>query len=197
MVMTTHRQMKGLKAIGVKDSKQLSVAGREELEAPIAGHIVAHGFTVIGAEVVGDHRQNINQLELQAMAAWIRQINPKAVYVDVPAPGGKGVENFCQTLAWWGGIARSRILGANKGDQRFPIVSAASIMAKLHRDRLIETIKTECGDFGSGYPSDPKTVAYLKEVLSIPGQVLPAWVRAKWGTLRHLAGPRLEQSPLF
>lgn len=186
--------MVDLRAAGVKDSKQLSPDQRHQLEGPIRSHIVAHGFSVISAEVVGDDRYNVNHLELEAMASWIFQVRPKAVYVDVPARAGKGLENFCQTLAWRSGISRSRILGANKADQRFPIVSAASIMAKIHRDGLVDSLRHECGDFGSGYPSDPKTVAYLRALVSRTGHVVPNWVRAKWETYRQLVGEASQPS---
>lgn len=196
MVMVTHRQIKTLKDIGVKDSKLLTVNGRQRLHSPIAEAVTAHGFTVIEAEAVGDERRNVNQLELVAMGNWIRQVRPKAVYVDVPAPPGKGLEHFCEMLAWHGGLPRSRVLGANKADQRFPIVSAASIMAKLHRDRLLEEAKELAGeDFGSGYPADPKTQAYLRGVVARGGDV-PQWVRVKWETYRQLVAQQ-EQAHLF
>ncbi len=61
-------------------------------------------------------------------------------------------------------INKIKIVVANKADDKFLVVSAASIIAKVIRDREIEKIKKEIGvDFGSGYPSDPKTKAFLKE----------------------------------
>ena len=45
-----------------------------------------------------------------------------------------------------------------KADAIYPIVSAASIAAKVSRDRTIEKLGEGAG---SGYPSDPKTKAWL------------------------------------
>ncbi|MAE13458.1 ribonuclease HII, partial [Candidatus Woesearchaeota archaeon] len=51
----------------------------------------------------------------------------------------------------------------HKADLNHPIVSAASIIAKVTRDREIEKIKQKIKiDFGSGYPADPKTQAFIK-----------------------------------
>ena len=62
-------------------------------------------------------------------------------------------------------------------------VSAASIIAKVTRDREIEKIKKEVGiDFNSGYTSDPITQAYIKRRHEFPA-LLP-YLRTKWSTLR-------------
>jgi len=212
MVVATWDQMKALRVAGVKDSKQLTARRREAMESAIVDGVVSYGFTVLEAEVVGDARHNINHLEIQAMAMFIRQVRPQAVYVDVPVRAGKALENFCVSLSWLSEFPRSRILGANKADQRFPIVSAASILAKLHRDRLVGEIKARCGDFGSGYPSDPRTVAYLKDLVFRPermvtagsgspsagcsGGTMPTWIRTKWETYRLLAA-QANQTALF
>ena len=52
----------------------------------------------------------------------------------------------------------------HKADLNYPIVSAASILAKVTRDAEIEKIKKKIKvDFGSGYMSDPKTVNFLEK----------------------------------
>lgn len=44
----------------------------------------------------------------------------------------------------------------------YPVVAAASILAKVTRDKEIDKIKKKIKvDFGSGYPSDPKTTEFL------------------------------------
>lgn len=53
----------------------------------------------------------------------------------------------------------------SKADSKFPVVGAASIVAKVTRDRTLHSMMAEHGftaDFGCGYPSDPSTVAWLK-----------------------------------
>ena len=52
----------------------------------------------------------------------------------------------------------------HKADLNHPSVAAASILAKVTRDREIQKIKAEIGqDLGSGYPSDPTTKAFLEQ----------------------------------
>jgi len=63
-----------------------------------------------------------------------------------------------------------RIVALNKGE-RVPQVAAASIVAKVVRDRLIDLLKREVGDFGSGYPSDPRTVEFVKRGL-VPSECI-------------------------
>jgi ribonuclease H2 subunit A len=84
-----------------------------------------------------------------------------------------------------------------KADSLFKIVGAASIIAKVTRDRYIEGWRdVEDGDKevedvirGSGYPSDPKTQAYLKdnvdEVFGYKGSV-----RFSWATVRVILEKR-------
>ena len=60
------------------------------------------------------------------------------------------------------------LLCSFKADTLYPEVSAASVVAKFTRDSIIEELKIEFGDFGSGYPSDPKTRAYLGKIKGTP-----------------------------
>jgi len=54
----------------------------------------------------------------------------------------------------------------SKADSLFPVVGAASIVAKVTRDRTLQTLMASHGHtepFGCGYPGDPLTVAWLKK----------------------------------
>jgi ribonuclease HII len=64
------------------------------------------------------------------------------------------------------------------------IVSAASIIAKVTRDRAIARLNREY-DLGSGYPSDPKTVEFVRDWFSRYGQV-PDFVRKSWSPVKLL-----------
>lgn len=76
---------------------------------------------------------------------------------------------------------------SKKADALFPIVSAASIAAKVTRDALIESWE-EAGRAeaprGSGYPSDPKTKAYIRTMVD-PIFGLPAIARHSWSTAQE------------
>jgi ribonuclease HII len=69
----------------------------------------------------------------------------------------------------------------HSADGTYPIVAAASIVAKVERDRRVEELRDEYGDVGSGYPSDPTTRAFLREYVREHGR-LPACARASWKT---------------
>ncbi|MBA0729422.1 hypothetical protein Golax_022430, partial [Gossypium laxum] len=76
---------------------------------------------------------------------------------------------------------------AKKADSLYPVVSGASIVAKVTRDRALrewvleETSENMHRSFGSGYPGDPETKAWLAHHKhSIFG--FPTLVRFSWGT---------------
>ena len=61
--------------------------------------------------------------------------------------------------------------------------------ASLTRDRIIENLKEEVGDFGSGYPADPKPIAFLRKWLSERSSP-PPYVRTHWKTYTRLVRER-------
>jgi ribonuclease HII len=71
-------------------------------------------------------------------------------------------------------------------------VAAASIVAKVVRDREIRKLHLMYGDFGSGYPSDPKTKNFARHCLSTH-QPLPPIIRTKWATISRLRRPRQQR----
>ena len=75
-----------------------------------------------------------------------------------------------------------KVVAEHGADDGYAIVSAASIVAKVERDMEINKIKKEFKDIGSGYPSDPKTISFLK---NIPYNELPDFVRRSWSTVKR------------
>ncbi|MCK4614298.1 MAG: ribonuclease HII, partial [Thermoplasmata archaeon] len=78
-----------------------------------------------------------------------------------------------------------RIISEHKADTKYPAVSAASIVAKVTRDREMEKLRQEYGELGSGYPSDPITRAYLLDLFR-KGKELPPFVRRSWETIKKI-----------
>ena len=70
----------------------------------------------------------------------------------------------------------------HKADAKIPVVAAASIIAKETREMEIEKIKDRIGDFGSGYPSDKRTIKFLESFYDDNGK-WPEEVRESWSTL--------------
>ncbi len=84
-------------------------------------------------------------------------------------------------------------------DESHPVVAAASVVAKVERDRVVAALDEEYRSrgydgIGSGYPSDPTTRAFLREYVAREGD-LPACARRSWSTCDDLLAAN-EQSAL-
>ncbi|MBU0761453.1 MAG: ribonuclease HII, partial [Candidatus Altiarchaeota archaeon] len=69
----------------------------------------------------------------------------------------------------------------HKADDKYAEASAASILAKVERDRDIEKLKDIWGDFGSGYPSDPLTQDFIRKLRE--KGAYPDFIRKSWSTV--------------
>ncbi|MHA1491899.1 MAG: ribonuclease HII, partial [Promethearchaeota archaeon] len=83
----------------------------------------------------------------------------------------------------------------HKADDTYPIVSAASIIAKNKRDALINDLKKKYGDLGSGYPSDEKTTTFLHNWIK-KNKKVPHFARATWSTTRKILTEELENKKI-
>ena len=180
-----------LKAMGVKDSKKLSPAQRENLYGKV-GRLCKYTTVKVTAQelnVMMDHH-NLNEIEAIKIAQAIDQlaIRDATVYVDspdnVPAKFARRIEKYVKT--------RVRIVSANRADDTYVIVGAASIIAKVTRDREIERIRKETGiEFNSGYTSDKITQKYISQRKDYPA--LEPYLRTKWSTLRTEKQKKLSE----
>jgi len=180
-----------LKEMGVKDSKKLSPHQREALYGPV-GKLCKYTTVKITAQEINTmmDKHNLNEIEAIKVAQAIDQLAMRdaTVYVDspdnVPAKFARRIEKYVKT--------RVRIVSANKADDTYVIVGAASIIAKVTRDREIEKIKKETGiDFNSGYTSDPKTQKCVHNRKDYPA--LEPYLRTKWSTLRTERQKKLSE----
>lgn len=111
-------------------------------------------------------------------------IDIDSVYIDTVGPP-KQYQEMLEKL-----FPRIKITVAKKADSLYPIVSAASIVAKVTRDSILknwefkETLEFE-RDFGSGYPSDPNTVKWLKNNFH-PLFGFPSLIRFSWSTAEKI-----------
>ncbi|XBW38767.1 hypothetical protein QEN19_004353 [Hanseniaspora menglaensis] len=71
---------------------------------------------------------------------------------------------------------------SKKADSIYPIVSVASVIAKVTRDMHLKELSKESGGVGSGYPSDPNTVKFLKQNVSPVIGWKPEFTRFSWNT---------------
>jgi ribonuclease HII len=195
-VIIEEEKIERLKMLGVKDSKQLLPSARNRLSKEIPGIVDDYHVLEIGSEELdkivnrAPKFQRLNMLEAKVMAQVIEKLRPEMVYVD---SSDTRTERFKNNILDYLSFT-PRIVSEHKADINYPVVSAASIMAKVHRDNKIEEIKKEYGEIGSGYAHDAVTIKFLREYYSENGD-FPPIVRRSWKTLGNIVRD-LTQSAL-
>lgn len=157
---------KKLEWMGVKDSKLLSSQVREELFEQIRD--VVHDFRI---EVVEPDaidlsltESNLNWLEAETSARLVSDLDPDKIIIDCPSVNIEAYRNYFADRLSTGVRNKAELLVEHKADLNYVVVAAASVIAKVIRDRQVERLKSEIGiDFGSGYMSDQKTQKFLEE----------------------------------
>jgi len=195
-VMVVEEKLDRLKALGVKDSKQLPQSVRTRLSKEIPNVVDDYHLIELGAEELdkivnrAPKFQRLNLLEAKVMAQVIEKLRPELAYVDSSDTRPERFKNnILDCLSF-----TPRIVSEHKADINYPVVSAASILAKVHRDSRIEEIKREYGEVGSGYAHDVLTVKFLRDYYSDHGD-FPPIVRRSWKTLGNIVRD-LTQSTL-
>lgn len=189
--------------LGVKDSKMLTAQKREELYDPI----LALGKASVVERTAADlnlamDRASLNDIEAKQMAEALKGLettvqgsgkktkkahatpNPiERAYIDTPDPTLSTFERRLKRFY----KGTTKLVLSHKADQKYPVVSAASVIAKVTRDATIQKIKDEVGeDFGSGYSHDARTVAFLKAHWTDKSHPMHAHVRSHWATAKNL-----------
>ncbi|MEM0100832.1 MAG: ribonuclease HII [Candidatus Methanomethyliaceae archaeon] len=166
--------------LGVKDSKKLSYKKREELYEKII-KIVKYHIEVIDAETIDKERKkkNLNDIEIDLIIKIINKLKPDVVQIGSP---DINIKNFVNKIIMK--VKNIQIISVHHAESIFPTVAAASILAKVTRDRIIENLKKIYGDFGSGYPSDPKTKDFILNAVK-KGEI-PNIIRKSWKTYINL-----------
>jgi len=188
--LTEERRLDELTALGVRDSKLLSRDRRESLFDALqaVGERIAIAVppSQIDSAVA---RGELNLLEARVFARLLRMTDARKVYVDACDPRA---ERFGQRVKALAGTS-ARIVSRHHADRDLPIVSAASIVAKVCRDRAVGRLRARLdSDFGSGYPSDAKTERFVRAHLAA-GTDHVSWLRYSWSTVERLkARPRLR-----
>jgi ribonuclease HII len=172
-----------LASTGVKDSKQLSAARRERI-VPQLGALGECRTIPIPARTIDRYvaRGDLNELELEAFATLVRELRPEVAFVDACDPDAERFGRRLDELS--GGIAR--VVSAHRADEDVLVVSAASVVAKVERDREMDRLRAVLDeDLGSGYPSDPATAACV-ERHARDGGAIPPWMRRSWATVQRV-----------
>lgn len=162
--------------MGVRDSKRLTPKKRESLEVRIKQNVEKCWVVKIPISLID--RKNLNTLEIESTASIISEADAEKVFLDVPV-AGSGIDKYIKRIRkiLQKGVP---IIGENHADDLYPCVSAASILAKVERDRIIKNLQERYGDFGSGYPADDKTHKFILE-----WHKFPEIVRKRWSPVRE------------
>lgn len=182
-----------IKELGVKDSKLLSPKRREELFVQLKSQLLKYKIIEIPAEVIDVSRLNLginlNELEMKNMAEIINELKPKKSYVDAVDANLKNVHYQIKKHL----RVDTEIIAEHKADITYPIVSAASILAKVTRDKRVKELSEKYGEIGSGYPSDPTTKTFLSEWFK-ENKSFPNFVRKSWETIAEFEAKRKQSS---
>lgn len=175
---------KRLRKLEVRDSKRLSPGQREAMYAELKKFCTFKWIEISAADLnklMGEI--SLNDIEANAMADLVKQVDDADVMIDMP-------DRYSWTFR--GRMQRfgvTRFEAEHKADDRYPIVSAASICAKIIRDGKIEEIKKATCDFGSGYPGDKKTMQALRDKEKL--RMLQPFIRRRWKTIEDLGQTKL------
>ncbi len=164
-----------LSALGVKDSKKLTAKTREKLYKKIILIVDSYYVAKISPKSIDNSvkKHGLNKLEAKYMAKVISKLNPDTSFVDScdvnPKRFGKEISRLSNN---------KKIRSYHHADSRFIVVSAASIIAKVTRDKVITRLRKN-HDLGSGYPSDRKTINFVKKYYKTQ-KIMPNFVRKSW-----------------
>ena len=175
---------KDIENLGFKDSKQLTPKKRNEF-AELIKREFPYAVEIIEPVVVDEYRREnkLNLLNREAFERLISKLNPKVAYVDAADVNENRFGNEIKK-----GLTNQNdtdVISMHKADAKIPVVAAASIIAKETREKEIERMKHRIGDFGSGYPSDEKTIKFLKSFYADNGK-WPEGTRKSWKTLDRI-----------
>ena len=186
-VLVKKENLQVLRQLGVKDSKLLSPKKRKALFNEISRVAEKHHVVkLLPSEI--DHAveckrklHKLNRLEAQTMTQIINSLKPDEAYVDA---ADVLEERFKQHIQE-GITVKVKITSRHKADKIYPVVSAASIIAKVERDKEIAVLKDVYGDFGSGYLADKKTLLFLRKWMQEHSEY-PSCVRQSWKTAKQV-----------
>ena len=173
-----------LKKLGVRDSKKLSPVARERLYKKIIEVVDDYHVIRISPRIIDKSVSNhsLNHLEAKYMAKVISKLSPSTAFVDSCDVNSKRFGKEISKLT-----SNTKIRSYHHADSKFITVSAASILAKVSRDRAITRLSKK-HDIGSGYPSDPKTKVFVKK--SIRRNQNLTFLRKSWKPVKILMEKR-------
>lgn len=181
--------------LGFDDSKKLTRERRNELFEVINSLSDVKYFNKITTSeelsnaMLMRMKTSLNTIAFNSAESVIRQaleagLNVTRCYLDTVGPPEKYAEHLRNVFRPM--KADITFTVEAKADSTYPIVSAASICAKVTRDTLVDEISAVIGEVGCGYPSDPLTVQWLNEHIDPVFGFNAKYVRVSWETCRTM-----------
>lgn len=171
-----------LRSLGVRDSKKVTPQRRRGLAQEIERLAEVKVLRISAAELDSAMDDaSLNIVEARNFAKLISDMAPDEAIVDCADTSERRFR--AQVLRHLG--YEIPLTVEHRADERYPVVSAASIVAKVKRDEEMTSISKELGPAGSGYAHDPQTIAFLEAYLR-DHQEMPPHVRKRWKTSQRL-----------
>jgi ribonuclease H2 subunit A len=182
--------------LGCADSKSLKEESRNKIFDDICERYNSIGWAIeaISPNVIANSmyrrtKVSLNEISMMSATNLIRSaieagINVTEVYVDTV---GRPESYQARLTREFPGV---KIVVEKKADATYPIVSAASICAKVARDHALRAWRFHesedfTSEYGSGYPNDPATKAWLASSLDrVFGY--PQIVRFSWSNVEQI-----------
>jgi len=181
-IVIDKKNEKKLVKLGVKDSKQLTPKKREELAPKIENLCNSVIVLRIPACKIDSYRKNkinLDSLEAMKMAEIINVSQAEKIFVDSL---NFNSDKFKNRIIHHLEDKDIELVCENYSDETYPVVSAASIIAKVERDKVINEIKRKVNyDFGVGYSHDQRTVEFVR-MLAKNNKKFPPYIRSTWVT---------------
>jgi ribonuclease HII len=179
-------QLHFLSEIGVKDSKKLNPEKRKILAELLTENCISYKLIEVPPHEIDERikaKISLNRLEELKIAQIIDELRAEEIFIDA---ADVNEERFGASIRKLLKFPPKKIISEHKADEKYLIVSAASIVAKHKRDSLVASLREQFGDFGSGYTSDKKTIKFLRDWITSKKK-FPSFVRKSWETSRVLA----------
>jgi len=183
-LLVDENKLDRLVKLGVKDSKKLTPKKRESLSVEI--NKLADKIFILEVEPgqIDGLRKVItmNEIMVACYVKVLEELKPESAFVDAAdVIAERFGENIKKKYS-----CDLNITSEHNADEKYPIVSAASILAKVRRDELVRDIGKNVGiEIGSGYPADPKTIKFLEDWVREHG-TLPDFARSSWETSKNI-----------
>ncbi len=179
---------------GVKDSKKLSPRSRVQISSSIrriARVVEIRRVSASRIDWLRARRVSLNEIEAMLVGSILSKHRRGVFYVDSV---DRDCERFRRMMLRHAPGFKGVLIVRNYLDESNPIVGAASIIAKVERDRAVKSLLRKAGlPECSGYSGDPRTVRIVEQLLKSGSTT--SMLRRSWSTVGRI-GARLSQESL-